>query len=86
MIVAMEWVQNLLSDTRDPELPGGGGNVDMNDSGYGVGPEFTLDTRDPELPGGGGNVDMNDSGYGVGPEFTFDTRDPELPGGGGTWI
>ena len=54
----------------------------MNDSGYGVGPEFTLDTRDPELPGGGGNVDMNESGYGVGPEFTL-IRDPELPGGGG---
>ena len=22
----------------------------MNESGYGVGPEFTLDTRDPEVP------------------------------------
>ena len=68
-------------DTRDPELPGGGGgNVDLNESGYGVGPEFTLDTRDPELPGGGGgNVDLNESGIGVGPEFTLDTRDPEAP-------
>ena len=65
------------------EVPGGGGTIDSNESGYGVGPEFTLDTRDPELPGGGGNVDVNESGYGVGPEFTLDTRDPELPGGGG---
>ena len=56
------------------EVPGGGGTIDSNESGYGVGPEFTLDTRDPELPGGGGNVDMNESGYGVGPEFTLDTR------------
>ena len=36
------------------EAPGGGGNNDSNESGYGVGPEFTLDTRDPEVPGGGG--------------------------------
>ena len=50
----------------------------MDDSGYGIGPEFTLDTRDNVVvpPDGGGEpTDVDDSGYGIGPEFTLDTRD-----------
>ena len=84
MKAVMEWVPNLPWILAIQNCPVVEGHIDSNESGYGVGPEFTLDTRDPELPGGGGGtVDLNESGYGVGPEFTLDTRDPELPGGGG---
>ena len=57
MRAVMAWALNSPWIRAIPKSPGVEEALSTsNESGYGVGPEFTLDTRDPELPGGGGGT------------------------------